>query len=802
MKVLRIYHAGRTAAHRERDRALVRAGAEVTLVVPASWPGPDELSTEPFEIVELPVRRPGDVNRHTYLEPARIAELAARCDVVDLHAEPFSAVVRQCLRLLAPHQPVVAYAAQNIDKRFPPPFAQWERHALARLDGIYPCSRQAASVVAGKGYRGTISVLPLGPAPIITPGEQRLPARELRVLFVGRLVPEKGVLDAVRAVAAAAFHGSLVLEIVGGGPEGATARALADELGVGDCVVLRSWLPASELAHCYRRAHVLLAPSRATRTWVEQFGRMVVEAQAGGAVVVGYASGSLPEVVGDAGVLVPEGDHEALAAGLVALWRDPARWAQLRDAGLARVRAASWDAVSEGQFALYREAQRRGIRPRRVRPRRHAAVETWGEPARIAGGVRPFALPVLREDNAVTRALASALDRMARAEHREPPERVRVVYLDHVARMSGGELALLRLIQAMPDVDAHVILGEDGPLRPALEQVGATVEVLAMHVATRDLRRDAVGSRAANLGAAASTLGYVGRLTRRLRQLEPDLVHTNSLKSGYYGSLAARAARLPVVWHLRDRVAEDYLPRRAVSLTRFALRWLPNAVVANSGATLCTAGRHVRRGFVVASPVTLPSHLADPAHAGRRSGHALGMVGRLAPWKGQDVFLQAIARLGDPRVTARIVGSAMFGEDGYEANLRALAERLGLSDQVTFVGYTSDIAAELARMDVLVHASVTPEPFGQVVVEGMAVGLPVVATDAGGPAEIITDGVDGLLVAPADVDALTDALRRLADDPALRTRLGASAMRRARDFAPAVVAEQIRAVYREVLTGR
>ena len=101
--------------------------------------------------------------------------------------------------------------------------------------------------------------------------------------------------------------------------------------------------------------------------------------------------------------------------------------------------------------------------------------------------------------------------------------------------------------------------------------------------------RTRVGADLSTVRSAAATIGYTLRLARRLRQLRPDLVHTNSLKSGYYGSLAARLARRPVVWHLRDRIADDYLPHRAVLLTQFALRHLPNLVICNSQETLRTA---------------------------------------------------------------------------------------------------------------------------------------------------------------------------------------------------------------------
>lgn len=806
MRVLRIYHAGRDAVHRERDRALVRAGVDVALIVPTEWPGPDDIGEEPFEVIGLPVRRAGDVNRHTYRHPERVRELIDEIqpDLIDLHEEPFSSVVHQLLQVIPGRLPVVTYAAQNIDKRFPPPFAQWERRALGRIQGVYPCSRQAASVLVGKGFRGVVRVLPLGVPPQIGRGRQRLPAEPIELLLVGRLVPEKGVADAVHVLAAVNAKQPARLTLAGSGPEADAAQRLATELGVRDRLTVEPWLAADQLARRYRKSHVLLAPSRSTRTWVEQFGRMVAEAQTAGAVVVGYASGSLLEVVGERGLLVPEGDAEALAETVRTLIDEPTRWADLRRRAFAAARTRTWDAIAAGQTELYAEVA--AASPRRVKsgPQRARARAEFGPPAEVAGGGRPFALPVLREDNRVTRALAGLLDAVPRpvAAPGTGP-RLKVVYLDHVARMSGGELALLRLIKALPDVDAHVILAEDGPLRAALGAAGATVEILPLDSGARDLRRnDAV--RLGSLRAARLTAAYTFRLARRIRALQPDIVHTNSLKSGYYGSVAARLARVPVIWHLRDRIADDYLPRAAVRLTHALLRVLPDLVVCNSAETLRTAGAHVRAGAIVGSPVVHDPYTRREPSLTPRGSNIIGMVGRLAEWKGQHVFLQALAELHRefPDVRGRIVGSAMFGEDAYGQRLRHLVDELDLQGVVTFTGFVDRVEDELAELDVLVHASVVPEPFGQVVVEGMAAGLPVVATNAGGPAEVITDETDGLLVPPGDVPALVAALRRLVVGRELRATLGRAATRTADAFSPEIIGRQMRELYDQLLLPR
>ena len=145
----------------------------------------------------------------------------------------------------------------------------------------------------------------------------------------------------------------------------------------------------------------------------------------------------------------------------------------------------------------------------------------------------------------------------------------------------------------------------------------------------------------------------------------------------------------------------------------------------------------------------------------------------------------------------------MFGaaEVRYGDELRELATRLGIAERVEFRGFQEDIWAELDLMDILVHASVTPEPFGQVIVEAMLAGVPVIAVAGGGPSEIVTDGVDGLLYPAGDVDALAQDLRRLRDDPNLRARLSDAARVRAERFSPQAAAGSVMALYRRVLAA-
>lgn len=378
---------------------------------------------------------------------------------------------------------------------------------------------------------------------------------------------------------------------------------------------------------------------------------------------------------------------------------------------------------------------------------------------------------------------------------------LRVVVLTHVARLSGAELALARLLPAMHEVEAHVIVAEDGPLVGRLRDAGVSVEVLPMGEAGRGFRRERV--RLPGLGAASAvdTLVYAARLAARLRALRPDLVHASSLKALVYGSLAARLMGIPLLWHAHDRIADDYLPGAAVRLVQLFAR-LATTVVANSRSTLETVGTAASRAVVVPYPLPPTSTDRRGSEGSPERPVRVGMVGRISPWKGQEVFLEAFARAfpeGDEQ--AALVGAPLFDELDYEMELRTLCRRLNVDDRVEFRGFQEDIEEELADLDVLVHASTIPEPFGQVVVEGMNAGLPVVAADAGGPAEIVDDGTTGLLYPPGDVEALADAMQALARDPELRRQIGEAAHDTVGRFAPDLVAAQMTSAYRLTISA-
>jgi glycosyltransferase involved in cell wall biosynthesis len=236
-------------------------------------------------------------------------------------------------------------------------------------------------------------------------------------------------------------------------------------------------------------------------------------------------------------------------------------------------------------------------------------------------------------------------------------------------------------------------------------------------------------------------------------------------------------------------------------------------ILVNSAFT-AAGQRRVNPRFATVSVVHPGTRLpTEPRDARRRRGRAalgigadelaVGIVARLQRWKGQHVVLEGAASLLRARANARllIIGEAAFGfEPEYPATLKETARRLGIASRVTFTGFRADVPDCLAALDIAVHASITPEPFGLALVEAMAAGTALVAAEGGAVREIATQGTDAILVPPGEPERLAVALLALADDSALRERLAeaGAATARAR-FDAVAMARTVEAIYREVL---
>ncbi|MEM6551164.1 MAG: glycosyltransferase family 4 protein [Planctomycetota bacterium] len=356
---------------------------------------------------------------------------------------------------------------------------------------------------------------------------------------------------------------------------------------------------------------------------------------------------------------------------------------------------------------------------------------------------------------------------------------MRVLCVDQTGTLGGAELSLLDLVTRWGDA-CGVVLFEDGVFRERLEAGGVLVEVMPLGGAAAGYKKE--GGVLGQLRVGPAVLGLARRLAKKAKGFE--VVYANTQKAFVVSALAGWWAKRPVVWHLRDMLTAGHFSganrRVAVGLAnRLAAK-----VICNSEATrdaFVEAGGRAEKAVVVHNGIDAgafegldESALTVREELGAGEDYVVGVFGRLTPWKGQEVLTDAVRLMkedGGRRVLAWVVGEALF-----TAEDRAYAEglRVGADESVSMLGFRGDVPAVMRACDVVVHCSVEPEPFGRVIVEGMLAGRPVVASAAGGAAEIVRDGETGLLVEPGDVGALAGALRRLRDVAGLAERLAAA----------------------------
>ncbi len=386
---------------------------------------------------------------------------------------------------------------------------------------------------------------------------------------------------------------------------------------------------------------------------------------------------------------------------------------------------------------------------------------------------------------------------------------LRVLYLDHTAKIGGGEIALLNLLRHLDRslVFPIALLFMEGPLRERL--VGCCdTHVIPLSDSALTAKKDGLGWRSLlQLQASLSVLLQIWRVVRFARKMEIDLIHTNSLKADIIGGIAARIAGIPVVWHVRDRIETDYLPKIVVRVFRLLSQNLPDFVIANSSATLATLHLDKKRkgvpvdanGRVVHDGCNVVS-IKDGSEVSKTTVR-IGLIGRISPWKGQDIFIKAAALLKakHPQAKFEIIGAALFAERAFEADLRKLCDDLKLNDTVEFAGFVENVPSRIAELDIVVHASTTGEPFGQVIIEGMAEQKPVVATNGGGVPEIVQDGITGLLVPMGDALRMAEAIDYLLTHPDEATEMGVRGRERVQThFTIQKTARMVEAVYGEV----
>jgi len=385
-----------------------------------------------------------------------------------------------------------------------------------------------------------------------------------------------------------------------------------------------------------------------------------------------------------------------------------------------------------------------------------------------------------------------------------------ILYIDLAPSPGGSLISLTLLLQELDKTRwlPTVVLARQNPYH-AIEEMGIPVERVTIFRRemratgmTAAIRQGKTGNflRTAPVVSGVWRFAAHGRYWRRevlpvataltpiIRKHRPALVHlNNSLALMRHAVFASWRAHTPVLIHSRsfepatlaDRQFLAPKVRGAIFISQAVARFqlpsyppaIPHRVIPNA-VSLEPFQQPVDRG-------AMRREVGVPADA-----PLIGMIGRIVPWKGQHIFIEAFARLhqAHPRAMAVIVGQADTSQgEQYLHELKLQINELGIGDHVIWLGHRRDVPQILATLDMLVHCSVTPEPFGRVIIEGMAAGAPVIASAGGGAEEIVENDVNGLLTPPGDVAALTAAMKRILADAPLRNRLRENGLRTVRE---------------------
>ncbi len=385
---------------------------------------------------------------------------------------------------------------------------------------------------------------------------------------------------------------------------------------------------------------------------------------------------------------------------------------------------------------------------------------------------------------------------------------MRVLYVNHTAEVSGSERSLLTLLAALPaGVEPH-LASPPGRLTLLTEELGIPVSPIADTAGSLRLHPAHTPRAIAEMSLAAL---QVHRLARRHRA---DVVHANSIRAGIELALARVSPAAGVV-HVRDCLP----PGRVTTASMRLISGGARTVVANSHYTAASVRRSATNARLEVVHPAIDLARLDPARIDRAAARSrlgpagtrrvlLGVVAQLSTWKGQDTAIEALRLLREQQIDAHLllIGSAKFvaratrfDNEAYVARLRGLIAAGGLEDRVSWLGERDDVPELMRALDVLLLPS-REEPFGRALLEAMALEVPVLATNVGGPRELVREGTDGYLLPPGEPESWADGVRRVVESPEGGRELGRSGrLRIAQQFDVGAHVEAMLAVYGRAL---
>ncbi len=371
---------------------------------------------------------------------------------------------------------------------------------------------------------------------------------------------------------------------------------------------------------------------------------------------------------------------------------------------------------------------------------------------------------------------------------------MRIVFITPIGHVGGAERVLLNSLQQLkslrPEWHLHVVLCGNGPLDLAVQQLGISTTVCPLPTQFQKVGDSQASvlqllSRFLRVVVSLWSLPvFLWKLRSIVARQRPNLVYSNGLKTHLFSALIKKRS-WKLFWHAHDfygsrRLAKQLLGyaaarvdrviaiSRAVASDFSMVNRKPHVIVVHNGVD-------VDRFFPRLDQETSSIF----GHRTEREPLKVGLIATYAKWKGHEQFIKALASI--PEVIGYIVGGPIYETDGSQwtrKELEDIAQRFGVHDRIAFVEFQSDTAAVYRNLDIIVHASTKPEPFGLTIAEAMASGCATVVSKSGGAIELFEDGNEALGFETNNLESLVDAIRRLTDNTELRVALGVAARRR------------------------
>lgn len=365
-----------------------------------------------------------------------------------------------------------------------------------------------------------------------------------------------------------------------------------------------------------------------------------------------------------------------------------------------------------------------------------------------------------------------------------------ILFLHSSSEMYGSDRSLLNIVRNIDKTQykVFVLLPCPGPLVDAMAAVpDVTVEIFEVAVLRR--KNLSVKGGFSYLRDFIASYRYIKNF---IKSHHIDIVDTNTAVV-FPGAIAAKHAKIKSVWHIRE-IIKSNLENKVIS---FTMQRYADLIIANSRATGQALKVDQKKVRVVYNAVEQKGDTDLMPHA----RPTVGMAGRINRWKGQKLFTDVaqIVKETCPDVCFQIAGEAYAGEEHLRTELEEYIAQKGLTDTVILLGQVNDMDSFYKGLDIFALPSTQPEPFGLVVIEAMEYAIPVVATNHGGPTEIIADGEDGYLVSHESAEEMAQRISMLLQDNEKRTQMGKIAQEKKRRlFSVASMVRQIEAVFTEV----